>query len=53
MPTPAGRAVVQAGVTERLDNFPGFPEDVTGDDFAARLRAQAERFGVEVLPPRR
>ena len=40
----------QAGVTERLDNFPGFPEGVTGDDLAARLRAQAERFGVEVLP---
>ncbi len=40
----------QAGVTERLDNFPGFPEGVTGDEFAGRLRAQAERFGVEVLP---
>ena len=40
----------QAGITERLDNFPGFPEGVTGDDFAARLRLQAERFGVEVLP---
>ena len=40
----------QAGVTERLDNFPGFPEGVTGEEFAARLRAQAERFGVEVLP---
>ncbi len=39
----------QAGVTERLDNFPGFPEGVTGDEFANRLRAQAERFGVEVL----
>ena len=39
----------QAGVTERLDNFPGFPEGVTGDDFARRLRAQAERFGVEIL----
>ncbi len=39
----------QAGVTERLDNFPGFPEGVTGDEFAGRLRAQAERFGVEVL----
>ena len=32
----------QAGVTERLDNFPGFPEGVTGADFADRLRAQAE-----------
>ena len=40
----------QAGVTELLDNFPGFPEGVTGNEFAARLRQQAERFGVEVLP---
>ena len=39
----------QAGVTERLDNFPGFPEGVTGGEFADRLRQQAERFGVEVL----
>jgi thioredoxin reductase (NADPH) len=39
----------QAGVTERLDNFPGFPEGVTGADFADRLRQQAERFGVEIL----
>jgi len=39
----------QAAVTERLDNFPGFPEGVTGEEFAARLRAQAERFGVEIL----
>jgi thioredoxin reductase (NADPH) len=39
----------QAGVTELLDNFPGFPEGVTGSEFADRLRAQAERFGVEIL----
>jgi thioredoxin reductase (NADPH) len=39
----------QAGITECLDNFPGFPEGVTGADFADRLRRQAERFGVEVL----
>jgi thioredoxin reductase (NADPH) len=39
----------QVGVTERLDNFPGFPEGVTGAEFADRLRAQAERFGVEIL----
>lgn len=39
----------QAGVTERLDNFPGFPEGITGEEFAGRLRAQAERFGVEIL----
>ncbi|HME91002.1 MAG TPA: FAD-dependent oxidoreductase, partial [Myxococcaceae bacterium] len=39
----------QAGITERLDNFPGFPEGVSGSDFADRLRRQAERFGVEIL----
>jgi thioredoxin reductase (NADPH) len=39
----------QAGITERLDNFPGFPEGVSGADFADRLRTQAERFGVEIL----
>lgn len=39
----------QAGVTEQLDNFPGFPEGVTGAEFADRLRRQAERFGVEIL----
>lgn len=40
----------QAAITERLDNFPGFPEGVTGADFGERLRAQAERFDVEILP---
>jgi thioredoxin reductase (NADPH) len=39
----------QAGITELLDNFPGFPEGVSGAEFADRLRAQAEKFGVEVL----
>ncbi len=39
----------QAGVTERLDNFPGFPEGISGNEFADRLRRQAERFGVEIL----
>ena len=39
----------QAGVTERLDNFPGFPEGITGAEFADRLGKQAERFGVEIL----
>jgi thioredoxin reductase (NADPH) len=39
----------QAGITERLDNFPGFPEGISGAEFADRLRQQAERFGVEIL----
>jgi thioredoxin reductase (NADPH) len=39
----------QAGITERLDNFPGFPEGVSGAEFAERLTKQARRFGVELL----
>ena len=39
----------QAGVTERLDNFPGFPEGIGGSEFADRLAQQARRFGVEIL----
>jgi thioredoxin reductase (NADPH) len=39
----------QAGITEQLDNFPGFPDGITGAEFADRMRRQAERFGVEIL----
>ncbi len=39
----------QAGITERLDNFPGFPEGIGGAEFADRLTQQARRFGVELL----
>ncbi len=39
----------QAGVTERLDNYPGFPDGVGGGEFADRLTAQARRYGVELL----
>src|SRR5919204_3474139 len=39
----------QAAITERLDNYPGFPEGVSGSEFADRITAQARRFGVELL----
>jgi thioredoxin reductase (NADPH) len=39
----------QAGITERLDNFPGFPDGIAGAEFADRLTQQARRFGVELL----
>lgn len=39
----------QAGITERLDNFPGFPDGINGAEFADRLKLQAERFGVELV----
>jgi thioredoxin reductase (NADPH) len=39
----------QAGVTERVDNYPGFPEGVGGAELAERFVQQAERYGVELL----
>jgi len=39
----------QAGVTEQLDNYPGFPDGISGADFANRLVAQSRRFSVEIL----
>lgn len=39
----------QAAITERLDNYPGFPDGVTGEEFRTRLVAHAHRFGVELL----
>ncbi len=39
----------QAGLTERLDNYPGFPEGITGEEFAERLVLQGKRFDVEML----
>ena len=39
----------QAGITERLDNYPGFPDGVPGYELADRMRRQAEKYGVEIL----
>ncbi|MDP9330223.1 MAG: FAD-dependent oxidoreductase [Actinomycetota bacterium] len=39
----------QAGVTERLDNYPGFPDGIGGSELAERFVKQAERYGVEML----
>ncbi len=40
----------QAGTTERIDNYPGFPEGVGGAELADRFVAQVRRYGVELLP---
>ena len=39
----------QAGVTERIDNYPGFPDGIGGADLADRFIAQARRYDVELL----
>jgi len=39
----------QAGVTERVDNYPGFPDGIGGAELAERFVKQADRYGVEML----
>ncbi len=39
----------QVSATQIIDNFPGFDEGVSGDEFARRMTNQARRFGVEIL----
>jgi len=39
----------QAGLTNRIDNYPGFPDGIDGDDLMSKFVAQARRFGVELL----
>lgn len=37
-----------AAVTDWVDNYPGFPEGLSGLDLADGLRKQAERFGADI-----
>lgn len=37
----------QLTTTTEIDNFPGYPEGITGNEMMAQLKAQAERFGTE------
>ena len=43
----------QAGRSSRIENYLGFPTGLSGNDLARRAVAQARRFGVEILTPRR
>ena len=37
-----------AAITDWVDNYPGFPEGLSGMDLSEALRKQAERFGAEI-----
>jgi len=39
----------QVLTTDWVDNYPGFPEGVSGFELVDRMRKQAERFGLEIV----
>jgi thioredoxin reductase (NADPH) len=39
----------QAGLTEKVENYPGFPEGISGTDLVERIREQVARYKVEIL----
>ena len=43
----------QAGMSSRIENYLGFPTGLSGADLARRAVVQAQRFGVEILSPRK
>ena len=39
----------QAGISDRIDNYPGFPDGIPGGELADRFVAQARRYRVELV----
>jgi len=41
----------QARESAAIENYPGFPESVTGDDLMTRFVTQAKKFGTDMVAP--
>ncbi len=39
----------QAGISDRIDNYPGFPDGISGGELAGRFVAQVRRYGAELV----
>jgi thioredoxin reductase (NADPH) len=37
-------------LTEKIENYPGFPEPISGFELVDRMRRQAESFGLRIVP---
>jgi len=40
----------QMTTTELVENYPGFPEGIAGDELSRLMEEQAKRFGLEIIP---
>lgn len=42
---PGGQAIL----SENIENYPGFPEGISGPDLIQRIETQAKKFGLEII----